>query len=212
MKEKAIIVGAGTYGEVYAEYLKLDFDVVGFVDDNLSLIGQFVNGIKVLGNLNWLLENEDRSTKIFIPIGNTRIKKKMLEKVRQSGFSTPNFIHSSVNIDPSVKLGDNAIYILQGSVVMPLATIENDVMISSSTTISHHTIVEEGVFISFGVKIGASLRVKSCAYIGIGAIIMTGVKEVGIDSLIGAGAVVIKDVPDYAVVVGNPAKIIKYKE
>ena len=212
MKEQAIIVGAGTYGEVYAEYLKVNYEVVGFVDDNLSLIGQFINGIEVLGNLDWLIDSVDRTIKIFIPIGNTRVKKKMLERVRQSGFSTPNFIHPSVNIDPSATVGNNAIYILQGSIIMPLATIENDVMISSSTTISHHTIVEEGVFISFGVKVGASLRVKTCAYIGIGAIVMTGVKEVGVDSLIGAGAVIIKDVPDYAVVVGNPGKIIKYKE
>ena len=38
---------------------------------------------------------------------------------------------------------------------------------------------------------------------------MTGVKEIGAYSLIGAGSVIIQDVPDYAVVVGNPGKVIK---
>lgn len=41
---------------------------------------------------------------------------------------------------------------------------------------------------------------------------MTGVKRLGQDCLIGAGAVVIKDVPDGAVVAGVPGKVIKYKD
>jgi acetyltransferase-like isoleucine patch superfamily enzyme len=46
--------------------------------------------------------------------------------------------------------------------------------------------------------------------IGANAIILAGV-NVGDGAVIGAGAVVIKDVPPYAVVAGNPAKIIKYR-
>lgn len=41
---------------------------------------------------------------------------------------------------------------------------------------------------------------------------MTGVKVVGEDALIGAGAVIIKDIPDGATVVGNPGRIIKIKD
>lgn len=44
-----------------------------------------------------------------------------------------------------------------------------------------------------------------------GATVMTGVKKLGKDCLIGAGSVVIRDVEDNAVVVGNPAKVLKYK-
>ena len=41
---------------------------------------------------------------------------------------------------------------------------------------------------------------------------MTGLHELGEDCLIGAGAVVIKDVPDGAIMAGVPAKLIRYKE
>jgi serine acetyltransferase len=44
-----------------------------------------------------------------------------------------------------------------------------------------------------------------------GATVMTGVHSIGYDSLIGAGATVIRDVPDYAVMAGVPARVIKYK-
>ena len=50
--------------------------------------------------------------------------------------------------------------------------------------------------------------VKEYAAIGAGAVIVCGV-TIGRRSLVGAGAVVTKDVPDYAVVVGNPARVIR---
>jgi len=48
-------------------------------------------------------------------------------------------------------------------------------------------------------------------HIGIGATVIQGIK-IGKWATIGAGAVVIRDVPDYAVVVGNPARIIRHNE
>ncbi|HHI78992.1 MAG TPA: CatB-related O-acetyltransferase [Planctomycetes bacterium] len=49
------------------------------------------------------------------------------------------------------------------------------------------------------------------AWIGANALIMPSVERVGIGSVIGAGSIVTKDVPDFAVVVGSPAKIVKYR-
>lgn len=47
-------------------------------------------------------------------------------------------------------------------------------------------------------------------WLGHGAIIMPGV-SIGIGAVVGSGAVVTKNIPDYAVAVGNPARIIKYR-
>jgi len=60
-----------------------------------------------------------------------------------------------------------------------------------------------------------TLTIKNCSikddvWIGSNAIILRGV-EIGIGAVVGAGAVVTKDVPNFAVVVGVPARIIKYR-
>lgn len=54
------------------------------------------------------------------------------------------------------------------------------------------------------------IEIGSDVWIGTGAQILSGVK-IGNGAVIGANSVVTKDVPDYAIVVGNPAKLIKYR-
>jgi virginiamycin A acetyltransferase len=56
-----------------------------------------------------------------------------------------------------------------------------------------------------------NLSIGNDVWFGYGAIITPGVRKIGNGSVIGAGAVVTKDVPDFAVVAGNPANIIKYR-
>jgi len=128
------------------------------------------------------------------------------------GYETPNFIHPNVIIAPHVVIANQGVYILQSTQIMPYVTIDQDVMISSGSNIIHHSHLMQGTFVSNGVNLGANVCAKKFAYIGMGATVMTGVKELGEDCLIGAGAVVIRDVPDRAVMAGVPAKVLKYKE
>ncbi len=59
-------------------------------------------------------------------------------------------------------------------------------------------------------KPAKSVVIKNDVWIGLNAIILEGV-TVGNGAIIGAGTVVARDIPDYAVAVGNPAKIIRYR-
>ncbi|MDH8700765.1 sugar O-acyltransferase (sialic acid O-acetyltransferase NeuD family) [Dysgonomonadaceae bacterium PH5-43] len=208
--KKAIIIGAGTYGQVYAEYLKKKYDIIGYVDDAENLQGQIVNGIKVIGNRTTLLKDIERNVSVFAPIGNNAIRTNLLEELTKEGFETPSFIHPNTIIHESVILG-KAIYILPGTNIMPCTEIKDFTMISMGVNIAHHNLIEKGCFFSQGSNIGASIHINEQAYFGIASTAMTGIKEVGKNTLIGAGAVVIKDVPDNAVVAGVPAKVLKFK-
>jgi acetyltransferase EpsM len=61
------------------------------------------------------------------------------------------------------------------------------------------------------VALAGNVVVGEGAHIGIGAAVIQNVK-IGKWATIGGGAVIIRDVPDYAVVVGNPGRVIKYRE
>lgn len=105
--------------------------------------------------------------------------------------------------------------------------------ISSHTFICEGVAIEDGVFIGHGVMFindsfprattnGGSLQteadwkvertvVKRGASIGSGATILANI-TIGEHALVGAGSVVTKDVPAYAVVAGNPAKVLRFLE
>ncbi len=109
------------------------------------------------------------------------------------------------------------------------AAIGRNCKISSHAFICEGVTIEDGVFVGHGVMftndpypravnadgslqsaadwIVVPTRVKACASIGSNATILCGI-EIGKGALVGAGAVVTKNVPDYAIVAGVPAKIV----
>lgn len=208
---KSVIIGAGRYGSVYSYYLQeIGVNIVGFLDDTRELQNKSVNGIKVLGGTNLLpklKENYDVEA-IYCPLGNNKARVRFLAAAKKFGYLTPSFIHSSIKLPSNVVCGEG-VYMLPNVQVHPFVRIDDYVMISTSVNIAHHSHLKKGVFMSTGVNFGAGILAGDYSYIGIGSTIMTGVQRIGINSLIGAGAVVIKDVPDNCVVVGVPAKIIK---
>src|SRR5690606_33293911 len=161
-KTKSIIIGAGTYGQTYASYLmEAGINVVGFIDDDPTLKDKKVGGIPIIGTFESLGEEcvKKRIKNVYCPIGDNSIREKYLKKSKKMGYEVPCFIHPSVQIGPNVHLG-LANYVLPNSVIMPYTIFGDYVMVSAGSTIGHHVIIENSVFVSSGVRIGANLSIR----------------------------------------------------
>ncbi|KQC29347.1 NeuD/PglB/VioB family sugar acetyltransferase [Flagellimonas eckloniae] len=211
--KKAVILGSGYYGEVFLTYLsEQGYETIGFYDDDTSKIGKTIHGVQILGTFEDLMKvvQTDPSLHIFCSIGHNETRVKYLEKLHNAGAKIPNLIHESVILNDSVKIG-RGISLMPGVIVMPHSIIEDYVIISIGSKVAHHTKLKKGCFLSMGVAIGANITMEDRSFVGVGASVMTGVKSIGEDALVGAGAVVIRDVEKNHIVAGVPAKTIRVK-
>ena len=108
-----------------------------------------------------------------------------------------------------VIIGERSLIGLSCVVIGPV-TIGNDVMLAQNIVLSglNHPYEDVTQPISTQKVTTKEIRVKDEVWIGANAVITAGV-TIGRHSVVAAGSVVTKDVPDYSIVVGNPARIIK---
>ena len=111
-----------------------------------------------------------------------------------------------------IKIGDDSGLGVNCNVHGPLV-LGNNVMMGPDVVILTHTHKYDSTDAPMQLQGGEvkGVKIGNDVWIGMRAIIMPGVK-IGDGVIIGAGAVVTKDVPDYAIVGGIPAKVIKYRK
>lgn len=194
------LYGASGHGKVIVEIAeKLELDIKGFLDNNPNIHSIFE--YKVSNKI-------PKDGEVFLSMGNNKTRKIIAEKYPQ--FNYPILIHPNTIISKRASVNI-------GTVIMAGVTINSDVkigkqcIINTSATIDHECVIEDYVHISPNVALAGNVEVGEGTHIGIGASVIQGIK-IGKWCMIGAGAVIIRDVPDYAVVVGNPGKIIKYNQ
>ena len=104
-----------------------------------------------------------------------------------------------IKIGNNVFINNNCLAMARGGI-----TIEDDVMIAGNVQLlsNNHDEYERQILTC------EEIIIRKGAWIGAGATILPGV-TIGKYAIVGAGAIVTKDVPDYAVVVGIPAKVVK---
>jgi acetyltransferase-like isoleucine patch superfamily enzyme len=165
-------------------------------------------------------------TKLNIEVRNVSLKKKYLI-IGEGSVLFGNYIFE--NEYGNIQIGNNTF--IGGGTFISITGIEigNDVMISWGCTVidnDAHSILstervedvkqwkrgldngEIGFYKDWSKVRSSKIVIKSKAWIGFNSIILKGV-TIGEGAIVGAGSVVTKDVPDFAVVAGNPARVIK---
>lgn len=204
-----IVYGAGGHAKVVIDILRSRSEkIVGVMDDHF-LVDEW-NGLPVLGGMDRLhgILKQFPESLFVIAIGDNEVRKRIAALLAQAGARFGDAIHPSAVISSNVSLG-------RGTVVMPMAVINSDavigehVIINTAATVDHDCFISNFAHISPGVNIAGSVIIEASVHIGIGAAIIPGVK-VGCNTVVGAGACVINDLPEDAVAVGCPAKVINY--
>lgn len=208
-----VIIGAGGFGREVAWLIESinkvsnEWNIIGFVDDNESIQGKEINGYKVVGNVEWLKQQE---VYVVSAIADPMAKKKVMEKIKDSKNSYPILIHPSVICSDRVKIGEGSI-ICAGNIITVNIEIGKHVIINLDCTIGHDAILGDYTTVLPSVNVSGFVKTEECVNIGTGSAIIQGV-TVGKNSIIGAGAVVVKDLPANCTAVGIPAKPIKFHD
>lgn len=109
-------------------------------------------------------------------------------------------------IENDVVIGNN-VTIKSGVFLWDGTRVEDDVFIGPNATFTNDVMPRSKIY----PDVFSGITLKKGASIGANATILPGI-TIGCKAMVGAGAVVTKDVPDYAVVAGNPATIKRYIE
>jgi sugar O-acyltransferase (sialic acid O-acetyltransferase NeuD family) len=138
--------------------------------------------------------------------GTSKARYESTKEIVSRGAKLINLIHPSVNLEMvTLGLGN---YIQEQVVLQAGVSIGDNSSIHIGTLVGHETQIGNSVMITHGCNISGSVIIKDGAYLGTGATILPKL-QIGKWSILGAGSVIIKDVPPYSVVVGNPGRIIK---
>jgi sugar O-acyltransferase (sialic acid O-acetyltransferase NeuD family) len=201
MENKITLFGASGHCKVIIDILQNCNIAIGvIIDDNPN--------VKSILEKSVLLSNKiDTGTlkNVIVAIGNNRIRKLIVSRLEDT-FSKA--IHPRSTVSPYVKI-DVGTVVMAGVIINPDVEIGKHCILNTAAVIEHDCIIEDFVHISPNVSLAGGVHVGEGTHIGISATVIQEIK-IGKWVTIGAGTVIINDIPDYAVVVGNPGKIIKY--
>lgn len=205
------IIGAGGFGREVAwlveriNAVEPTWNLRGFIDDDESKWGVNEGNYPILGGCEYLKKLED--VYAVCAIAAAKIRKKVIEKMKESTVKFATLIDPSALISKSVEIGDGTI-ICANSIITIDIKIGEHVIINLSCTIGHDAVIDDFVTLYPGVNVSGNVYLGECSELGTGMKIIQGKKVVS-DTIIGAGAVVVRDIEISGTYVGSPAKKIK---
>lgn len=200
-----VVVGAGGHAKVVIETLRAMGRPVAWC---IAPGGGECLGVPILAGDDHLEKlREDGHTEAVIAIGSNALRARLAEKVAGAGYELVTAVHPQAVVSPSAKIG-KGVAILPGAIINADAVIEDLAIINSGAVVEHDSRVGYGAHLGPLCGIAGQVTLGRMAFLGLGAKVIPGI-TIGANTTVGAGAVVISDLPADVVAVGVPARIAK---
>lgn len=197
---RLIIIGASGHGRVVADIAKkIGYKDIFFLDDDERI--KECAGYSVIGNT-----KEAPYGDLHIAIGNTNIRRRMMNKYKDRNF--PILIHPNAIVSDDVEIGRGTV-VMAGAVINTGTKIGDGCIINTCSSVDHDCIVKEYCHVSVGAHLCGTVTINENVWIGAGSTVINNINICN-DCIIGAGAVVINNIDITGIYVGVPA-ILKKK-
>ncbi|PRR82849.1 acetyltransferase [Clostridium vincentii] len=209
-----LIIGAGGFAREVKWLIdeinksSSQWEFMGYFDEKWNVEEKKLLGYKVYTNIIELL---DYKQKIYVvcAIGDSILRKKVIEELQVYGFKFATIIHPNVLKSDYVTFEEGCI-ICANNIFTTNIKVGKHVIFNLSCTTGHDVNINDYVTVFPSVSISGGVNIGAASSIGTKSAIIQG-KNIGHNVTIGAGAVVITDIPDNCTAVGMPAKPIKFK-
>ena len=158
--------------------------------------------------LDWLDRLENLGINKILPLSpDNYVRRKQIQACRLRGMELVSAIHPSVQIlsDSIIAPG---VWINAGSLIGYKAEIESGVLINTGVQVDHHNVLKECCQLDPKVVTAGNVTLRECCHIHTAATVINRI-EIGHGAVIGAGAVVVKNIAPHSMAVGVPARVIK---
>ena len=209
------IIGAGGFGREMKSLIEdinvsieTKYQIIGFYDDSKP-VGELVQGLPVLGGINDL-NKVDYNLSIVLGVGDPILKQNIISRINNNNnIHYPTLIHPSVIRSNNNVLIGKGVILTAGNILTCDINIGDFVTLNLACTVGHDTVIKEYASFMPSVNISGEVIINEAVYVGTGAKVINQLK-IGKKSIIGAGAIVAKSIPENCTAVGIPAKPIKF--
>lgn len=212
--KRIIVIGASGHARIIIDCLERggEYQVAGLLDDRLP-VGEERFGLPILGAPGDIakLAAEYALAGGVVGIGDNWTRRLVYQAVRELApdFRFVSVIHPSAQIGSDVTIGDGSV-VMAGGIVSPGATVGNNCVISTNSSLGHESTMNEHGSLSPKVATGGNVRIGTCTAVMLGVSIAHGV-TIGDHTVVGAGSLVLRDLPSNCVAYGTPAKFVRQR-
>ena len=206
MKERVVILGGGGHAKVVIDILEqaAEFAIAGFLSPAEQ--PDEICGYRRLGS-DGALDEVLRSgvASAFVASGDNQRRMDSIALVRRHGFTLVNAISPAAMVSPRATLRAG-IAVMPGAVINAGSLVEDGAIVNTNATVDHDCVVGAGAHVAPGTTLAGCVRLGDGVFLGTGSSVIPGI-AIGSWTTVGAGAVVVADLPDHVVAVGVPAII-----